>query len=96
MDIHSIEMSGFFRKVDNYIQTSIAEKEGTMQYTRTFTAVHVKGAGGEMRYDWQGRLQLATNVSYQDTRDQQSARVTESPLPPITTVCPTAGGYSVA
>ena len=24
-----------------------------------------------MRYDWQGRLQLATNVSYQDTRDQQ-------------------------
>ena len=64
------EMSGFFRKVDNYIQTSIAEKEGTMQYTNV-PAVHVKGAEGEMRYDWQGRLQLATNVSYQDTRDQQ-------------------------
>lgn len=49
------EMSGFFRKVDNYIQTSIAEKEGTMQYTNV-PAVHVKGAEGEMRYDWQGRL----------------------------------------
>lgn len=41
-----------------------------MQYTNV-PAVHVKGAEGEMRYDWQGRLQLATNVSYQDTRDQQ-------------------------
>jgi hypothetical protein len=63
-------MSGFFRKVNNYIQTSIAEKEGTMQYTNV-PAVHVKGVEGEIRYDWQGRLQLATNVSYQDTRDQQ-------------------------
>ena len=64
------EMSGFFRKVNNYIQTSIAEKEGTMQYTNV-PAVHVKGVEGEIRYDWQGRLQLSTNVSYQDTRDQQ-------------------------
>ena len=41
-----------------------------MQYTNV-PAVHVKGVEGEIRYDWQGRLQLSTNVSYQDTRDQQ-------------------------
>lgn len=64
------EANGFFRKVDNYIQAKVAEKEGSMQYTNV-PAVHIKGVEGEVRYDWQGKLQLATNVSYQDARDQQ-------------------------
>ena len=34
-------------------------------------AVHIKGVEGEVSYDWDGRLQLMANVSYQDARDQQ-------------------------
>mgnify|MGYP000767343241 FL=1 len=41
-----------------------------MKYTNV-PAVHIKGVEGEVRYDWQGKLQLASNVSYQDARDQQ-------------------------
>jgi len=51
-------------------RVKVAEKEGTMKYTNV-PAVHIKGVEGEVRYDWQGKLQLASNVSYQDARDQQ-------------------------
>lgn len=64
------EANSFLRYVDNYIQTSVIEKEGMLQYIND-PAVHVKGVEGEVRYDWNGRLQLMTNVSYQDARDQQ-------------------------
>ena len=64
------EASGFLRYVDNYIQTSVIEKEGMMQYVND-PAVHIKGVEGEVRYDWDGRLQLMANASYQDARDQQ-------------------------
>lgn len=64
------EANGFLRYVDNYIQTSVIEKEGLMQYVND-PAVHIKGVEGEVRYDWDGRLQLMANVSYQDARDQQ-------------------------
>ncbi len=64
------EAGAFLRNVSNYIQTAIAEKEGTMQYT-TVPAVHIKGLEGEVRYDWQSKLQLTANISYQDARDQQ-------------------------
>lgn len=64
------EANGFFRNVENYIQTLVTEKEGTMQYTNV-PAVHIKGMEGEVRYDWQSKLQLSANVSYQDARDQQ-------------------------
>lgn len=69
---HSLyyEANGFLRYVDNYIQTSVIEKEGMLQYVND-PAVHIKGVEGEMRYDWEGRLQLIANVSYQDARDQQ-------------------------
>lgn len=71
-DGHTIyyEAGGFLRNVDNYIQPTISETEGTMQYINV-PAVHIKGVEGEMRYDWQNRLQLSANVSYQDARDQQ-------------------------
>lgn len=64
------ETNGFLRYVDNYIQTSVIEKEGMLQYVND-PAVHIKGVEGEIRYDWDGRLQFMANVSYQDARDQQ-------------------------
>ena len=64
------EANGFLRYVDNYIQTSVIEKEGMLQYVND-PAVHIKGVEGEVSYDWDGRLQLMANVSYQDARDQQ-------------------------
>lgn len=69
---HSLyyEANGFLRYVDNYIQTSIIEKEGMLQYINA-PAVHIKGVEGEIRYDWDSRLQLTANFSYQDARDQQ-------------------------
>lgn len=64
------ETNGFLRYVDNYIQTSIIEKEGMLQYINA-PAVHIKGIEGELRYDLDNRLQLTANISYQDARDQQ-------------------------
>ena len=64
------EAGGFLRNVDNYIQATISENEGMMQYTNV-PAVHIKGVEGEVRYDWQNKLQLSANISYQDARNQQ-------------------------
>lgn len=66
----SYEANGFLRHVDNYIQPQVSEKEGMMQYVNV-PAVHIKGLEGEVRYDWQQRLQLTGNISWQDARDQQ-------------------------
>lgn len=66
----SYEAGGFLRYVDNYIQTQISEKEGTMQYVNV-PAVHIKGLEGELRYDWLHRLQVVGNLSWQDARDRQ-------------------------
>ena len=66
----SYEVNGFIRKVDNYIQPQVSEKEGMMQYVNV-PAVHIKGIEGELRYDWQQRLQVVGNVTWQDARDRQ-------------------------
>ena len=68
--IFSYEVNGFLRYVDNYIQASVSEKEGMMQYVNV-PAVHIKGLEGELRYDWQHRLQVVGNLSWQDARDRQ-------------------------
>lgn len=65
----SYEANGFLRFVDNYIQPQIAEKEGMMQYSNE-PAVHIKGLEGELRYDWDKRLQVVGNVSWQDARNR--------------------------
>ena len=65
----SYEVSGFLRHVDNYIQPQVSEKEGMMQYVNV-PAVHIKGVEGELRYDWQQRLQVVGNVTWQDARDR--------------------------
>ena len=72
------EANGFLRFADNFIQMQVIEKEGMMQY-RNVPAVHIKGAEGEVRYDWQHRLQLSANLSYQDARDQQRYKTDGKP-----------------
>lgn len=72
------EGNGFLRYVDDYIQATVSEKEGTMQYGNV-PAVHVKGGEGEIRYDWQNRLQIAANISYQEARDQKKYKTDGKP-----------------
>lgn len=67
----SYEANGFVRLVDDYIQATVTEQEGMMQYENV-EAVHVKGIEGEIRYDWNDHLHLMANASYQDARDQQA------------------------
>jgi outer membrane receptor protein involved in Fe transport len=79
-DDHTIsyEANGFLRFVDNYIQPQVSEKEGMMQYVNE-PAVHIKGVEGELRYDWQQRLQLTGNVSWMDARDRQRYKTDGKP-----------------
>ena len=69
---HSIsyEMNGFVRLVDNYIRATVTETESMMQYVNE-AAVHIKGVDGEIRYDWAGKLHVAANASYDDSRDMR-------------------------
>ena len=69
---HSIsyEANGFVRLVDNYIRATVTETESMMQYVNV-AAVHIKGVDGEIRYDWAGKLHVAANASYDDSRDMR-------------------------
>ncbi|MBO4571758.1 MAG: TonB-dependent receptor [Bacteroidales bacterium] len=77
----SYETNGFMRLVDNYIQATVMETEGMMQYVNV-AAVHIKGVDGEVRYDWAGKLHLAMNASYDDSRDMRE--FTQAGQPSIT------------
>ncbi len=66
----SYEVNGFVRLVDNYIRAQMSETESMMQYVNV-AAVHIKGVDGEVRYDWAGKLHLAVNASYDDSRDMR-------------------------
>ena len=66
----SYEVNGFLRQVDNYIQATVSEKEGMMQYVNV-PAVHIKGAETELRYNWKQKLSVVGNLSWQDARDRQ-------------------------
>ncbi len=66
----SYEANGFVRLVDNYIRATVMETESMMQYVNV-DAVHIKGVDGEIRYDWAGRLHIAANASYDDSRDMR-------------------------
>lgn len=72
------EANGFLRYADNYIQAKISEKEGMLQYENV-SGVHIKGVEGELRYDWQNKLQLSGNISYQDARDQEKYKTDGKP-----------------
>lgn len=67
---HSLyyEVNGFLRNVENYIQPTISDDEGYLQYVNE-PAVSIKGLEGELRYDWNNRLQVVANMSWQDARD---------------------------
>ena len=49
-----------------------------MQYDNV-PAVHIKGIEGEIQYNWQNRLQLSGNISYQDARDQKKYKTDGKP-----------------
>lgn len=97
----SYSANGFLRLVDNYIQATVMETEGMMQYVNV-AAVHIKGVEGEIQYNWQGRLQLIANASYDDCRDMR--QYTQSGTPSITyrnrtpnrpwAYCNVAAGYT--
>ena len=69
----SYEVNGFLRRVDNYIQPQVSEKEGMLQYVNV-PAVHIKGVEGELRYDWMQRLHVVGNVTWQDARDRKELK----------------------
>lgn len=69
----SYELNGFLRFVDDYIQATVSEKEGMMQYENV-PAVNIRGMEGEVRYDFDGRLRLSANISYQDARDKHKLK----------------------
>lgn len=77
---HSLvyEANGFLRYVDDYIQATVSEKEGMMQY-ENIPAVHIKGVEGELRYYWKDNLQIMGNVSYYDARDQKKYKTDGKP-----------------
>ena len=64
------EVNGFLRFVDDYIQATVSEKEGMMQY-QNIPAVHGKGMEGEMRYHWKYIYKIMVNCFYNDARDQK-------------------------
>ncbi len=72
------EANGFLRYADNYIQAKVSEKEGMLQY-ENISGVHIKGIEGEVRYEWQNKLQFSANVSYQDARDQEKYKTDGKP-----------------
>ena len=79
--ILSYETNGFVRLIDNYIQVTILDTEGMMQYTNV-DAVHIKGVEGEIQYNWAGKLHIAANATYDDCRDMR--QYTQSGTPSVT------------
>ena len=77
----SYDFNTFLRLVDNYIQATVSEQEGMMQYVNV-AAVHIKGVDGEISYDWNGQLRLFANASFDDSRDQR--RYTQAGKPSVT------------
>lgn len=74
----SYEVNGFLRFMDNYIQPTISEKEGMMQYINV-PSVHTKGLEGELHYDWDQRFHFTANLSWNDARDQRRYKTDGKP-----------------
>ena len=57
-------------------------------------AVHIKGVEGEIRYDWDGRLQLMANVKLSKTpvTNKKYKRRRQNHPPHTTTTYPTVPG----
>ena len=63
------EIGGFYRHIKDYIHAVLSESEGMIQYDNV-AGVNMKGFETELRYSYSDWLQLTTNISYQDARDQ--------------------------
>lgn len=72
------EANGFFRFVDDFIQATVSEKEGMMQY-ENIPAVHIKGIEGEIRYSWKNSLRVMLNGSFNESRDQKKYKTDGKP-----------------
>lgn len=72
------EANGFFRFVDDFIQATVSEKEGMMQY-ENIPAVHIKGIEGEIRYSWKNKLRIGVNGSFNESRDQKQYKTDGKP-----------------
>lgn len=72
------EANGFFRFVDDFIQATVSEKEGMMQY-ENIPAVHIKGIEGEVRYSWKNSLRIMLNASFNESRDQKKYKTDGKP-----------------
>ncbi|MCH5327700.1 MAG: TonB-dependent receptor [Coprobacter sp.] len=72
------EVGGFLRYVNDFIQASVSEKEGTMQY-ENIPAIHIKGLDAEMQYRWRNALYASFNISYSDARDQRKYKTDGKP-----------------
>lgn len=72
------EANGFLRFVDDFIQATVSEKEGMMQY-ENIPAVHIKGIEGEIRYSWKNKLRIMVNGSFNESRDQKKYKTDGKP-----------------
>lgn len=72
------EANSFFRFVDDFIQATVSEKEGMMQY-ENIPAVHIKGIEGEVRYSWKNSLRIMLNASFNESRDQKKYKTDGKP-----------------
>ena len=73
--VHTIgyDVNCFVRDVDNYIQATVSEKEGMMQYDN-LSGISVRGMEAEVRYSWLDRLNTTCNFSWQDARDKMKVK----------------------
>lgn len=62
------ELTGFYRKVSDYIHLRVNDNDGTAQYENV-NDVTTKGLEGEVRYQHGRWLQTVANVSYQQSLD---------------------------
>ncbi|MDE7069091.1 MAG: TonB-dependent receptor [Alistipes sp.] len=72
------EANGFIRHVQNYIRTTVSEREGMMQYVNE-PAIDIKGFDFELSYRWNSQLQIALNGSWSDARDLRKYKTDGNP-----------------
>lgn len=76
---HSItyDVNAFIRDVENYIQPTVSEKEGMMQYDN-LPGINIKGIEAEVRYSWRSTrrnvFNAVCNFSWQDARDRMKVK----------------------
>ena len=63
------EVSTYYRHIKDYIHAVLSEAEGMIQYDNV-AGVNMKGLEGELRYSYLDWIQLTTNLTWQDARDQ--------------------------